>query len=127
MPKEDTQFKPGQSGNPGGRPRVDEETKRIRQLTKEQFKDLANILLSGTFEDLQRIQDAPETTALTGWTVKVIITAWERGDYKTLDELLNRLIGKVKDEHHFTGFVPFIAKSHDGKEAIEMSARELEE
>jgi hypothetical protein len=120
-------FKPGQSGNPGGRPKLDEETKKLRELTKDQFKQLATLLLSGKFEDLQRLKDSQETTMLTMWMCRVIEGAAEKGDYKTLDELLNRLIGKVKDEHHFTGFVPFIAKSHDGKEAIEMSARELEE
>jgi len=117
-----TRFKKGSCPNPGGRPKLDPEIKAIRQLTKDQFKELANLLLSGTFEDLQRILDKQETTALTGWMVRVIVQGWEKGDYRTLDELLDRLIGKVPNELEVRELKPFVASFKN--ERIEMGMKE---
>lgn len=113
-------FEPGQSGNPSGRPKLDPDIKRLRGLTRDQFKDLANIILTGTQEDLQRLLDQPETSMLTQWICRVALSGAERGDYRTLDELLNRLIGKVKDEVDVNLIRPYVVRSHDRSEEIQM-------
>src|SRR4051794_6724754 len=109
-------FKPGKSGNPGGRPKLDPDVKKLRELTKEQFKELATILLHGTQEDLQHLLDKPDTSMLTQWLARVAMVGSERGDYSTLDNLLNRLIGKVKDEVEVSLPKPTIIKRFNGEE-----------
>lgn len=90
--------KKGQVLNPKGRPKLTDEEKAVRNLSREQFLDVANLLISKSFEDLQKILDAPETPALMTWIIRVILLNAERGEYDPLDKLLNRLIGKVPDK-----------------------------
>jgi hypothetical protein len=54
-------------------------------------------------EEMQRILGNPETTALTMMVIKVYMQIIETGNMKDFDVLLNRLIGKVKDETEHTG------------------------
>lgn len=44
MPKEDTQFKPGQSGNPGGRPPTAHVRQEILRVFRENPGDVADIV-----------------------------------------------------------------------------------
>lgn len=111
-------FKPGQSGNPGGTSKVDRELMVIRKLSKEKFKDLANILISGTREDLERMLAKPDTTALTEMVIKVVLGIAERGDMTSLDRLLDRLIGKVKDEVDVNVVKPMIIERRNGTEVV---------
>lgn len=90
--------KKGQVLNPHGRPKLTDEERAVRNLSREQFLEVANLLISKSFEELQRILDAPETPALMSWIVRVILINAEKGDYEPLDKLLNRLIGKVPDK-----------------------------
>lgn len=111
-------FKPGQSGNPGGTSKVDRELMVIRKLSKEKFKELANILISGTREDLERMLASPGTTALTEMVIKVVLGIAERGDMTSLDRLLDRLIGKVKDEVELNVVKPMIIERRNGTEVV---------
>lgn len=111
-------FKPGQSGNPGGTSKVDRDLMVIRKLSKEKFKDLANILISGTREDLERMLASPGTTALTEMVIKVVLGIAERGDMTSLDRLLDRLIGKVKDEVDVNVVKPMIIERRNGTEVV---------
>lgn len=117
-------WKPGQSGNPGGRPKLDADTRRLRELTKEQFKELGSILLAGTDEDLVRLEASPDRSALTGWMINVIRVASSKGDYQTLDSMLNRLVGKVKDELDINLPRPTIIIKRNGEQVILGAARD---
>ncbi len=44
MPKEDTQFKPGQSGNPDGRPKTAHVRQEILRVFRENPEDVASIV-----------------------------------------------------------------------------------
>lgn len=77
MPKEDTQFKPGQSGNPAGRHR----SKPITDAIKER---LARISPGDPRTDAQRLAD-------------VLVDGALGGDIQFIKELLNRVEGKVAE------------------------------
>jgi len=89
MAREDTQFKPGQSGNPAGKPKD--------QLSKTTIERLVHRLLKLTGNDLQDLVDNPKTASLEALVAKIIQKAIETGDPSRLNFLLDRSIGKVKD------------------------------
>jgi hypothetical protein len=65
MPKADSQFRPGQSGNPGGRPKGERSVREIaQQHTAESMETLVHVMRTG--KNSERVQAA---TALLdrGW------------------------------------------------------------
>jgi hypothetical protein len=116
-------FKKGSSGNPGG---MTKEQSKVRHLSREQLKDLLNTLHSATHEDMERILGNPGTTALTMMVVKCYMTIIETGSIREFDVLLDRLVGKVKDEVDLN-IKPFIIKRRDGSEVVLGVGKENEE
>jgi hypothetical protein len=91
-------FKPGQSGNPSGRPKVSNAEHRLRRMTKDEIKEVGTLLLDSNVEKLKEIEKDKHAPALRVWICSVAIKAIERGDMGALNSLLDRVIGKVKDE-----------------------------
>lgn len=77
MPKADTQFKPGVSGNPAGRPKDPLLAALKRKMTPQQAADLMGVLLAKALE----------------------------GDMRALEMVWDRLAGKVvaREEHGAPG------------------------
>lgn len=107
-------FLPGQSGNPSGRPKVDPEIKKLRDLTKEQFKEIAEFIIQGDATTLREYKTRPGVTVLQQWIASVAITAIQRGDMASLDKLLDRLIGKVKEQVDLKVFRPTVVERLNG-------------
>lgn len=93
MPKEDTQFKPGVSGNPGGRPRnplKDFQREIFAAMTKEEkieyLKDIAKLdrwkMAEGNPDNKDEVTVKDETTNLSPEALEVA---------KKYEEELNRL------------------------------------
>lgn len=96
-PPKHTQFKKGKSGNPKGRPK-DQLGKVMRQLTAEEFAEIANLIIKGSIEDLRKIARDDKQTALKVMIAATAVKIISKGDMSSLDTLLNRLVGKVKDQ-----------------------------
>lgn len=97
-------WKKGQTGNPKGRP-PDALNAALKKLTKEELEDIANLIIKGNMPALRAIakdDTAPVIKVMVAATVVKIIS---KGDMHSLDTLLNRLVGKVKDTIHHTGTV----------------------
>ena len=95
-------FKKGQSGNPKGRPK-DLLGKKMRQLTAEEFAEIANLIIKGSIEELRAISKDESQSALRVMIAAVAVKTISKGDMDALDKLLNRLVGKVKDHVQVTG------------------------
>lgn len=98
-------LKPMQKGqkNPnGGRP-PDWITKGLKVLTRKQLKEIIEVVITGNLEDLQKIGKNKKSTALQIWIASVAVKAIQKGDVMSLDKLLDRCIGKVKEEIDITG------------------------
>lgn len=95
-PPDGKKFRPGISGNPAGRPK-DVLGKKMRQLTAEEFADIANLIVKGSIEELRAIAKDESQTALRVMIASVAVRIISKGDMDNLDKLLNRLVGKVKD------------------------------
>ena len=83
MGKEKTQFKPGQSGNPSGRPKELPQFIEARKLNRVELEAVLNKLVTPRIEEIIQA---------------VVKNAIETGDPKYADFLLNRLVGKVPDK-----------------------------
>jgi hypothetical protein len=127
MAKEDTQFKPGQSGNPNGRPQLSADERRIRKLTNDEIKEVGSLLLAGKESELAALVASDETPILKKWMANVALIGLKSGDERRMTALLDRIVGKVKEEIDINVRPrPVIIERHDGT-AIEMTARDVKE
>lgn len=112
-----------EAGNPGGpgRPKIPEDLKMARRLNKLELEKLLNKFLFMTPDEMtQRIQSS-DVTAIEAMIGSIIIKAVKDGDQQRLNFILERLIGKVKDQIDLTVVKPFIIKRPNG-ELVEMGA-----
>lgn len=91
-------FKPGQSGNPNGRPPIPEDIKSARQLNQVEFERTVNSLMEKNKEQLTAILKDPKTPALVMLVARIVRTAMWSADTKRLDFLLNRMVGKPRTQ-----------------------------
>ena len=92
-----TAWKPGQSGNPAGTAKLPADIKESREILKESFERLGFKLTQASLPELAEIVDAPNTPAWEVIIARLVYNAALGGD-DSRKELLNRLIGKVKEE-----------------------------
>lgn len=95
-------FKKGQSGNPNGRPKIDPHIKAMRQLTAEEFAEIANLIIKGSIAELRAIAKDEKQSALRVMIAAVAVKTIQKGDMVALDVLLNRMVGKVKEQLQLT-------------------------
>lgn len=99
-------FKPGQSGNPNGRPPVPAEIKEARKMTRAEVEEILNRYLQMDLGELNRkllkMQADVQAQRDTGIPMieAMILTltnkALVEGDHVRLDFLLDRIIGPVE-------------------------------
>lgn len=87
-------WKPGQSGNPGGRPTLPEELRAIKELTKEEVKRLFSKHLRATPPELLVVVKDQKASALDSWLAAGILKGIDQGDFSRLGFMLERVIGK---------------------------------
>jgi hypothetical protein len=105
------QIKKGEVRNPRGAAAHDPALRAIRACTKEELRDVANLILADDFQGLKDLAEAMKSTdkkpkgitVLKAMVASVALKIISKGDMYALDVLLNRLIGKVKDEVLLTG------------------------
>jgi hypothetical protein len=91
-------YKPGQSGNPNGRPR------KYVSLLKEQGYKIAEIndtiqaMMSMDLEELKTVWDNPKATILEKTIAAAMRKSLEKGSLYSLETLLTRVYGKPKEQ-----------------------------
>ena len=96
-------FKKGQTGNPDGARLHDPLVKAFKNLTKDEMMEIGTLVLKGSIDELKQVSKNPKTTVLKAMLAAVAVRTISKGDPGALEVLLNRLIGKVRDDIHHTG------------------------
>lgn len=122
---EGKRFQKGQSGNPGGRPKLPPELKAIKELTVEEVKRIFAKYARMSIPEIEKCalsQDLPifELVVASG-----LRRAFTYGDYKRLNFILDRTIGRIVDKTEVNLPAPLIIRSNNHGE-IELTSR-LEE
>lgn len=88
-PSRASRFKPGQSGNPAGKPKG--------MLTADQVSASIGRLAALTVDELKSKKTDPKTPAIEAIMASILVEAFEKGDFARLESLLSRGVGKVRD------------------------------
>lgn len=89
-PPPEHRFKPGQSGNPGGKPKG--------LITKAQIEVIFQQIALKNRDELEALRDDRLSPMLHSVVASAILKAHEKGDMITLEAIMARAVGKVKDE-----------------------------
>jgi len=92
-------FKPGQSGNKKGRKKgTTTVPKIVREYNKKKIEEIISKYLDMGSAELKKIMLDKTTPSIDLIVIKVITEAIKKGDCSRLSFLLDRTIGKVKEE-----------------------------
>jgi hypothetical protein len=99
-------FVKGQSGNPGGMPRIPDHLRGIASLTQGEVTKIVSKYARMTCGELQAVGDSADTPVLEVAIASVFMQAIKHGDYTRLAFLLDRAIGKVAATDGFQEGLP---------------------
>lgn len=97
LPKGMTPWKPGQSGNPSGRPKDPEYLREIRKLPVNVAQLLWSKWLSKDADELRKESENWHLSALELAMCRAILRDIETGDLRNIEIGLNRVVGRVSD------------------------------
>jgi len=121
-------FKPGQSGNPGGKEKMPEELQKANKLSAKRFIEYVNKYINMNKESLNKDLNRPEATMLELLVGGMIARAVKEQDPARANFILDRTIGKVIEKMEIDVAVvpkPTIIQRHDGTE-IELGHKMVE-
>lgn len=105
-PSPATRIKKGEVRNPEGARAHNQALKQLKHLTKKELADLTNLIVKGDIDELKLIASRKrKASVIQVMVAAVCVKVIEKGDMHSLNMLLDRIIGKVKDEVHHSGSV----------------------
>lgn len=77
--------------------------KLAKHTTAFQIAEVGSVLLCCDIKELHRIRHDPRSSVIQQWIASVAIKGIARGDAQSLNTILNRVIGAVKEKIEITG------------------------
>lgn len=106
-------IRPGQVLNPLGSRAHDPQLIALRNLTKENLKEVLQLVLTRNVDELQRMAEEPATPVFKAAAATAALRAYRSGDWSFMEGPLARVIGKVKEEIEISGELTLRAKYQD--------------
>lgn len=117
----------GERLNPSGRPKIPKDLVKIRKkYTKETIQGLIAQCLDKSVEELQVILKDKNNKVVDHLVGRVCLLGIVKGDPIRFNFILDRLIGKVKEEQEVKLIKPFIIETLEG-EMITLGAEDVVE
>lgn len=102
-PPRDKQFKKGEVRNPLGAGAHNPAVRALKNLTRNELVEVGNLIIKNNMRDLKKLAKDDDATVLQRMLAAVASKVVATGDQAALEVLLNRFVGKVKDEVEMTG------------------------
>lgn len=101
--------RPFQKGHKGGGRRPDPLGPMLRQLSAEEFRSIADLVIRGSIIDCEKIvKDKGLYSIPQVMVAKAIIGGFRRAEFGTFDQILNRVIGRVSTTVVVDGNAPLL-------------------
>jgi len=97
-PPEGKRFQKGQSGNPRGAAAHNPALKAVRRMTQDDVAAIGQMIVEGNLAALQAVKDDSSASVLKVWFASVAVKAISRGDAVALNAILDRIVGKTKNQ-----------------------------
>lgn len=103
MPKNQTSFKQGQSGNPGGRRKVSELERSLRDAPREEYLKAYQDIAGKSMADIRKIKDDESKPFILIAMAAAAISGITNGDWSRWDKVLDRIEGKAIFRQEISG------------------------
>ncbi len=104
-------FKKGEpSGNPLGGKLHNPEIKKIKALTEKELIEVGTFIVQGKMGELKALLKNPETPMLQAMVAGLAVKTMVKGDASAFNALMDRLLGKVKEQVQLSGSINGNAK-----------------
>ncbi|MDR1952374.1 MAG: DUF5681 domain-containing protein [Elusimicrobiota bacterium] len=93
-------WKPGQSGNPNGRPKISKEYRQFKNMTAEKYKEIIENYFFVNKPALEKYltDNVAQLSILELWLANAIVKGINDGDARTLETLMARVVGRPKQD-----------------------------
>lgn len=105
-------WKPGETGNAGGRPKLPEDLQRVKRITADEVKQMFSRFGRMTNEEAQVCLADPKTTVLELAILKSLI------DSDKLPFALDRMVGRLREEIEITIPAPTVVRRFSSNEVV---------
>lgn len=78
----------------------------LKRLSQAEINRIGDLVILGNLAELKKTASDPNAPVLAVMLASISVKVIEQGDMDLLNKLLDRLVGKIKEHHHFTGNVP---------------------
>ena len=96
-------IKKGQVLNPRGGKAHDPVVRAIRKMTHNEIAEIGSMIIEGNLQDLTDLMEnrRPDSSVLKVWMASIAVRAINRGDADALNKLLDRIVGRVRQDIGF--------------------------
>lgn len=120
--------KPFVKGDPrAGRPRKPKDVAKAAKLTRTEAEALLTQFMHMDITELEGVLKDKKRKVIEHIIGRVALMAIKNGDHARLNFVLDRLIGKVKENLEVSVVKPTFLKRYDSDEVIELGAEEVKE